>query len=347
MSVQDLVSPVHAPPGRAPLRMHTETLRLDALALDFGGLLENVDVGFTLYGDPRLPLVVVLGGISAGRDIARSPGTLPPGWWQDFVGKGLAVDTRSFSVLGVDFLGGAGASTGPEGPGFPVIGTGDQAGAVAAVLDHLGLGRVHALVGASYGGMAALAFAARFGERLDRLVVISAAHESHPMATALRTLQRRAIRMGLESGRVEEGLAIARGIAMTSYRTAEEFAGRFDPTPCAAAEGFRFPVEEYLEYKGAAFARRFPPWSFLCLSESLDLHRVDPSLIRTPATLIGVDSDTLVPPWQMRSLAKALGGHTRSFGIQSIYGHDAFLKEVGAVTDIIRESLGTGGNHDA
>jgi homoserine O-acetyltransferase len=327
--------------GEGGVLIRSAVLRLDSLALEHGGVLEGVDLGFTLYGEPGLPLVVVLGGISSGRNITGETGE---GWWQDLVGEGRAIDPRTSAVLGMDFLGGTGASTGATGPGFPAISTFDQARAVAAVLDHLGVARAHAIVGSSYGGMVALAFAARFGQRLDRQVVMSAAHESHPMATALRSLQRRAVRLGLETGRMEEGLAIARGIAMTTYRTAEEFADRFDAVPDRTPDGFCFPVEEYLEHHGAEFVRRFSPWSFLCLSESIDVHRVDPARISTPTTLVAVDRDALVPPWQMRTLAERLAGPVRSIEIRSIYGHDAFLKETRAVSDILRTSLGAGGD---
>jgi homoserine O-acetyltransferase/O-succinyltransferase len=343
MSTLDVGSTVPRPCSAPGWRTHCGVLRLDSLALESGGALAGVEIGFTFAGEHGRPVVVALGGISADRMVATPDESSRRGWWQEFVGAGMPVDTRTFSVLGVDFLGGVGTSTGPTGPGFPSLGTADQARAIAAVLDHIGIAGVHTMVGSSYGGMVALAFAASFGDRLDRLLVISAAHESHPMATALRTLQRRTVRLGLESDRVEEGLAIARGIAMTTYRTAEEFAARFEGEATASPRGFRFPVEGYLEHHGAAFVRTFSPWRFLCLSESLDLHRVDPARIRTPATLVAVDSDTLVPPWQMRQLAARLAGPARLVEIRSRYGHDAFLKEVAAVSEIIRETLGAGG----
>lgn len=327
-----------APPARRGV------LTLDRpLPLELGGALDACRIGWALYGDPALPTVVALGGISAGRHVAAHAADPRPGWWQDFVGAGLAVDTRRFSVLGLDFLGGSGASTGAAAPGFPSITTADQAAAAAAVLDHLGIPVAHAVVGSSYGGMVALAFGERFPQRAARLVVISAAHESHPMATALRTLQRRAVRLGIETGRAHEGLAIARGIAMTTYRTAEEFAERFGGAPARTAAGPRFPVEEYLEQRGEAFARAFSPWSFLCLSESIDLHRVDPARITAPTTLVGVDSDTLVPPWQLRALAGSLAGPARLVELRSVFGHDAFLKEVGAISRVVRDALLAGG----
>jgi len=166
------------------------------------------------------------------------------------------------------------------------------------------------------------------------------------MATALRTLQRRAVRLGLSSGHVDEGMTIARGLAMTTYRTAAEFAMRFPVHGEETPEGVRFPVEGYLEHHGAAFSRRFSPWSFLCLSESIDLHNVDPERIRTPTTLVAVESDTLVPAWQMRELAAGMGRHATVTEIPSIYGHDAFLKEVEPLTEIIRATFAQGGDHE-
>src|SRR5687768_6017725 len=105
-----------------------------ASALEWGGHLDRYAIGFRLYGDPDLPLVIALGGISAGRHIVACQGDPRRGWWDGFVGDGLAVDTTRYCVLGIDWLGGSGASTGPgrriddAGPEvpFPAIGTRDQ-----------------------------------------------------------------------------------------------------------------------------------------------------------------------------------------------------------------------------
>lgn len=323
-----------------------DVIRLDRVELELGGTLPNVDVAYTRYGSGALPAVVVLGGISSGRLVAAPTGAGAAGWWQEMVGPGRAIDVRRHTVIGLDFLGGAGGSTGASAPDFPRVTTQDQARLVAAVLNHLGIRRAATVVGSSYGGMVALAFGALFGDRADRLLVISAAHESHPMATALRSLQRRAVRLGLGTDRLHEGMAIARGLAMTTYRTAGEFAERFGGAPEDTPAGPRFPVEAYLEHHGDLFSRRFSPWSFLCLSESIDLHRVDPTRVETPATLVSVDGDTLVPPWQMRALAAGMRPGATLTEIQSDFGHDAFLKEVGAISEIIRTTLAQGGDHE-
>ena len=288
-------------------------------------------ISHRIVGPADAPVIIALGGISAGRNVTRADdGT--PGWWEDFVGPARAIDTDHFRVLGVDWL---------DAPS--PISTEAQADAIAALLDHLGVARLHAFVGSSYGGMVGLAFAARHPSRLGRLVCVSAAHQSHPMATALRALQREAVQLGLATGQADRGMALARGIAMTTYRTVEEFAERFAMEPERGPAGPRFPVEGYLAEHGRRFIERFTPERFLSLSLSLDLHRVDPAAISTSATLVAVAEDTLVPLQQMEELRAGLAGPATLDVIHSRYGHDAFLKEVGPIGLVIRRALGAWG----
>lgn len=287
-----------------------------------------------LTGPPHAPLVVVLGGISAHRHLCQTESNPQPGWWDGIVGPGLAVDTRRQRVLGIDW----------HTDGAPVT-TADQADHLATVLDELGCGAVHAIVGASYGGMVALAFAARYPARLARLVVIAAAHQTHPMATAHRVIQRRIIRLGLAAGLPTEGVALARALGMTTYRTAEEFAARFGPGRDAASGAF--PVEGYLDHGSQRFAATWEPDRYLTLSESLDLHEVDPSAITVPLDLLGFHEDTLVPAWQLEELARKCTAPCRLELVSSIYGHDGFLKEVESVGAFIQHALESEVRHAA
>lgn len=315
------------------------------LPLEHGGILERGRIAYEAYGDPALPVVVVLGGISAGRHLARSDLDSTAGWWEAFVGPGRAVDTRRYRAVGVDFLGGPGASSGPAdiqptGGASVAIGTGDQARGLAKVLDYLGVRCVHAVVGSSYGAMVGLAFAAAYPDRSSALVCISGAHRPHPMATALRSLQRRIVRLGTATGTEEDALSLARGLAMTTYRTALEFESRFDTRPVETEASRRpFPVERYLENQGARFRDFFTAERFLALSESLDLHHVDPAEVTVATTLVAVESDTLVPLWQMEALAEALSPRATLVRLPSLFGHDAFLKEVDALTPIVGDAL--------
>ena len=323
------------------------------LNLSLGGRLPTVELAWRMIGPAGAPVVAVLGGISADRRVCASSGD-EKAWWPGLVGRGLGVDTDRFRVLSFDYLGGSGGSTGPEArtdggavssvSSFPSVTTSDQTALLALLLDHLGIAHLHAFVGASYGGMVALAFAAEHGSRLGRLLVVSAAEEAHPLATAWRSIQRRIVRLGLQNGRGTEGLSLARGLAMTTYRSPAEFAQRFASTPAVTEQGFRFPVEEYLDARGADFAARVLPESFLCLSESIDLQHIDPRDVHVPTTLIAVRQDQLVPVEQMRLLAARMGrgedsGPARLIEIDSIFGHDAFLKEGETLIPLFKQAL--------
>ena len=343
--------PAPAAPTRTEVRARSRGRRavvhLDGpVALEHGGRIDRPRIAYELLGNVEHPLVIVLGGISAGRHVASSDADPAPGWWESIVGSGLAIDTRTHSVVAIDWVGGAGQSStadeciGDLGP--VAVDTRDQARAIAAVLDEIHVHSAECTIGASYGGMVALAFAALYPERAGRVLAISAAHESHPMATALRSLQRQVVRLGLGTEREREAVAIARGIAVTTYRTSEEFASRFGGAPLLEDGHGRFPVEGYLAHQGARFADRFPPLAFLCLSESVDLHRVVPESVRVPTTLVGVEGDPLVPTWQLRELLARLPGQADLHVIESAYGHDAFLKECETISALVAGALTAG-----
>jgi homoserine O-acetyltransferase len=291
---------------------------------------------FEITGPCGAPAIVALGGISANRHVCAGA-SARPGWWEGVAGPRRALDTTRYQIVGVDYLDGGRAA---DGRPARIVTTHDQADAIAAVLDAVGIRRLHAVVGASYGGMVALAFAERYPAHLDRLVVIGAAHESHPMTTALRTIQRRVVELGLETHRAKESLVLARSLAMTTYRSRREFAERFDCRPVSVHERDAvFEVENYLRHHGERFAATWRPERFLALSLSGDLHRVNPAQIRTPAVLVAAEDDAVVPRSQMEELAFALGGPSQLVDLPSRNGHDAFLTEPVAVGRILSHAL--------
>src|SRR5690606_9368002 len=175
--------------------------------------------------------------------------------------------------------------------------------------------------------------------RVDRLVAISGAHRAHPYATAWRSVQRAIVGLGGSASQRRSALSIARQLALLSYRTPDEFARRFD-APAAHRDGVvEFASQPYLQARGADFASRFDATAFLRLSESIDLHRVDPAAIRVPVTLVGNSEDRLVPIADLYALAESLPGRTRLHALRSIFGHDAFLKEHEGIAAILRGAL--------
>ena len=194
-------------------------------------------------------------------------------------------------------------------------------------------------MGASYGGAVALAFAAEHPERTRAALVIGAAHRSHPLATALRVVQRRIVQDAIARGDEREGLALSRVLAMTTYRSQEEFQRRFSGKPSVGPEGPRFPVEDYLDYHGQIFADRFDAMGFLCLSLSMDLHLVDPARVRVPVTLVAMEPDSIAPAWQVRQLHQQLGPGHELIEVPGTCGHDSFLTDVGTFSAVVGRFL--------
>lgn len=310
------------------------------MALHHGGRLRGVRLGWRMAGPANAPVVCALGGISANRrvclsDEPRRPGSSEPrhresergGWWSDVCGPDRPLDTHRLRILSFDYLGGSGETTGPrDSQPFPSVSTYDQAELLLRLLNHLGIKALRAIAGGSYGGMVALAFGERYPERVGRLILLCATDRPHPLATAWRSVQREIVRITLESGRAADGLKLARALAMSTYRSSEELAARFAGAPALESDRFVFPVERYLMARGSDYAARHRPQSFLCLSESIDLHRVDADRIFVPTLAVAVREDQLVPVADVRGMVARLGAG-RYHEISSIYGHDAFLKE--------------------
>jgi homoserine O-acetyltransferase len=152
-------------------------------------------------------------------------------------------------------------------------------------------------------------------------------------------VQRQIVREAIARGDGPSGLKLARALAMATYRSQTEFAMRFSGPPVRDAERFRFPVEGYLFARGDDYVQKYRAESFLALSESIDLHAVDAAQVRTPATLIAVREDQLVPFGDMQALAARLAGPARLVEINSIFGHDAFLKESAVLNPILQNAL--------
>jgi homoserine O-acetyltransferase/O-succinyltransferase len=305
------------------------------------GELPGARIAWRLTGSQGAPLVCAMGGIWSDRRLF-DPGDARRGCWHEVVGPGRPLDANRLRILSFDYIGGSGDSTWPEAGGhFPSISTYDQAEALARVLDHLQVPAVRAIVGGSYGGMVALAFAERFPERVAALCIISAADRPHPMAVAWHSIQRRIVKFAIQCGRPQEGLQLARAVGLSLYRSPEEFAARFPATPRLEGGGYAFPVERYLFADAAESTAVFRAEAFLGLSESLDLHQVDATRIFVPTTAVAAREDQLVPLGDVRALVARMGAaHVRE--ISSIHGHDAYLREPEQLRAIMAVALQAG-----
>jgi homoserine O-acetyltransferase len=334
--------------------------------LDSGAILANARLAWQCVGPADAPLIIALGGISAHRRTCAADGR---GWWEEQCGAGRTFDTQRYRVLGIDWLGGCDESTGPrsyqtnpsrearhslplpraagEGTGrgqeFPVVSTADQARAVLVLLNRLGVRRVHLLAGASYGGNVAQQLAALLGDRLRRLVLLSAAHRPAQFGLALRHIQRSILALGGES---PQALALARELAVLCYRTTEGVEQRFGddggpsrPSLASGALGLLPGVTGWLQHHGEKFSTRFDSAAYRCLGHSLDGHYIDPATIRVPTTVFAVREDLTVPLSLLHDYVARAGGPCELVEISSAHGHDAFLKEAAAVSHLLSSAL--------
>ncbi|HEY2394570.1 MAG TPA: alpha/beta fold hydrolase [Rudaea sp.] len=216
------------------------------------------------------------------------------------------------------------------GQEFPAISTADQARALLVLLNRLGVRRVHLLVGASYGGNVAQQLAALLGDRLRRLVLLSAAHCPAQFGLALRHIQRSILELGGES---PQALALARELAVLCYRSTEGVEQRFRD------DATRGGVTGWLRHHGEKFSTRFDSAAYRCLGRSLDGHCIDPATIRVPTAVFAVREDLTVPLSLLRDYVARAGGLCELVEVSSPHGHDAFLKEVTSVSRVLSAAL--------
>src|SRR5690606_29946759 len=149
--------------------------------------------------------------------------------------------------------------------------------------------------------------------------------------------QRRAVALGALQCDERDGLSLARQLAILSYRTPEEFDGRFGPARVCSGV-VRVEAEDYLDYCAAKYVAATSPTAFLRLPESLDLQAVDPASVRVPVTVVAVAEDRLVPVEDAYALVEQLPSAQLRV-LRSNYGHDAFLKEHAAIGGVLRAVL--------
>lgn len=338
--------------------------------LSGGGTLQPVTLRYALYGElneAQDNALMVCHALSGSARVAD--------WWPELLGPGRPFDTSRYCVIGVNVIGSCYGSTGPlserhpgrndfYGAEFPLVTISDMVRSQVRLLDLLGIARLKAVIGGSIGGMQALSWAVDFPDRIERCIAIGAAPLS-AMALALNHLQRQAIRNDpawLE-GRYSvdqqpvAGLALARAIALCTYKSSELFDRRFARRPDRSGEDphtsldGRYDIAGYLDYQGEIFTPRFDANSYLVLSKAMDTF--DPARtygsesaawrrIRAPLLLVGISSDWLFPPSDVRALAeraRALGVNATYAELESSHGHDGFLADAEALTPIIESHL--------
>lgn len=329
----------------------------EGFPLDNGGQLRPVTIRYAQYGEPnaaRDNVVLVCHALSGSAKVDD--------WWPELFQEGGLLDLEKYCVIGTNILGSCYGSTGPNsidadtgrpyGADFPLVTVSDIVRSQAFLLDSLGIHKLKLVIGGSIGGMQALHWAMDYPERVEHAIAIGTAPLG-AMGLALNHIQRQVIRLDpnwregeyQDAEAPHQGLSLARQLAMLSYKSAELFDHRYgrklnrngeDPWTHRSA---RFDIGGYLDYQGAKFVNRFDANSYLSITRTMDTF--DPvrkygsaeaayRRIKARITLLGISSDWLFPPEDVRRLATTMRAHGAQCDYRELvssHGHDAFLAE--------------------
>ena len=357
---------------------------MGAVDLELGGRLEQVTIAYEVYGTLNAAgdnAVIICHALTGDAHVAgpAGEGQLTPGWWDDVVGPGKAIDTDQWFVVSSNVLGGCQGTTGPAsvapdgkpyGSRFPRVTVRDQVRVQAWLADYLGVQRIALVVGGSMGGMHALEWCAMYGERVDAAWIGASSAFATADQIGTQTTQIKAIMSDpqwhggdyLAHGTSPDaGLGLARRIAHLTYRTESELAIRFardhndGEDPLATSEldsaygrDHRFAVQSYLDHHADKLVGRFDAGSYVVLTDSMNTHDVGRdrggvaaalSRVEVPMIVSGIDSDRLYPLRLQQQIVDSVPTAAPLRVIESPYGHDAFLLESEAVGNHIRQAV--------
>lgn len=275
---------------------HHDWRSLEPLLLDWGGLLPQFNIAYETWGklnQQKSNAILLHTGLSASSHAHSTRVNPKPGWWEKFIGSGAPLDTDKYFIICTNVVGGCYGSTGPSSidpadgqryaTRFPILTMEDMVRAQFRLIDAFGIGRLHASVGASMGGMQSLAAGVLFPDRVGRVASISGCARSHPYSIAMRHTQRQVLMMdpnwsrGYYYGSIppHAGMKLAREIATVTYRSGPEWEQRFgrrradSRRPPALCPDFL--IETYLDHAGEKFCLEYDANSLLYVSKAMDL----------------------------------------------------------------------------
>ena len=277
------------------------------LMLEGGQKLGPVTVTYETYGrltPAKDNAIFVCHALTGDAHVAgwHSAESRKPGWWDELVGPGKALDTTQYFVICANVLGGCQGTTGPStrdpatgqpyGLRFPFITVGDMVEVHTGLVRHLGIEKLLSVVGGSLGGMQVLDWVARHPEMIHSAICLAAAAKLTAQGIAFNAVGRRAITAdpqflhgdyyGEDPSKYGEvgprfGLALARMIAHITYLSEESIERKFgrdlqhsDHLEYDLAKETEFKIENYLHYQGKRFVERFDANSYLYLTRAMD-----------------------------------------------------------------------------
>lgn len=322
------------------------------LPLECGGALPGVQITYHTYGTLSAThdnVVWVCHALTANSDAVD--------WWPGLVGQGHYFDPADWFIVCANVLGSCYGTTGPATPlpphnrplyqAFPRLTVRDLVAAHEQLRQHLGLTKIHTVIGGSLGGQQAVEWAVQQPELFEHLVLLATNARHSPWGIAFNEAQRLAIQAdctyeggGADGG--QAGLRAARAVALLSYRSYDAY-GRTQAEPADDALPAFYRASSYQQYQGDKLVARFNAYSYVTLSQIMDSHHVgrgrggiEAALARVQARtlVLGITSDVLFPVSEQQELARLIPGAMYA-EMDSPYGHDGFLIETAQITHFL------------
>lgn len=338
-------------------------------------IIPALEIGYEDWGDPGNPAILVCNALSQNTHATdlQHPNDVKKSWWSTMVGPGRPIDTDRYYVVCVAMLGGCGGTSGPAsinpdtgGPyrlRFPVVCVDDMVHSQRILLEHLGVTRLHGVIGGSMGGYQALAWAILYPDFVESSIVVAAGGYSNQWQIMTNRAQIDAIQLDAKykGGRYAEGeepmagMAIAREIGFCTFISPTMMEKKFAKYHNSPREPFTdadfhmqrlHDGENYLRHQAWPFGKDFDANSMLYLLQTwnhFDLAVQHGSLakamepVRSKIMVIAASGDNLFPPYLSEDVVKALQVNNKRVRYELIeddYGHDFFL-----IPSIIEEKI--------
>jgi homoserine O-acetyltransferase len=378
--------------GKVSTRLFQFRDSKNPLRLRVGPVLDRFTLAYEMYGRmnaDKSNVILVFHAMTGSQHAAGINRDVPgldgrwteevhEGWWDGFVGPGKALDTRGFCVLCVNYLGGCYGSTGPAsinpatgrpwGPTFPVLRMSDIVDSQIRLLDHLGVNRLQAVMGASIGGFLCLLTATRYPDRVKTVVPIGTGVETTIYQRILNFEQITAIEAdpNFKGGDYYDGppphigLALARRIAHKTFVSLDTLRARargevVSHKPPYGWYEMNHPVESYMLHQGDKFVRRFDANTYLRIVDAWqwfdlvgeaganDFQDLFERCRNQEFLVFSIDSDLSFHPQEQAKLVQLLKkAHVPAMWItvHSEKGHDSFLLEPRLYSPHLTQALG-------
>ncbi len=334
--------------------LHTYTYTKQ-FTLENGKKLSGLEIAYQTYGKLNAEkdnVIWACHALTANSDVLD--------WWKGLFGNNALFNPEEHFIVCANVLGSNYGTTNPLSINpatgypyylaFPEFTIRDFVKAHQLLASHLNIGNIKVLIGGSLGGQQSLEWAVEEGNRIENLILVATNAVHSPWGIAFNESQRLAISTdrtfyAQQPNGGLKGLKVARSIALLSYRTYDAYASTQLESVNDKTTGFR--AASYQNYQGEKLCKRFNAYSYWYLSKAMDSHNVGRGRksvtdvlagIKSNTLVIGIENDVLFPVSEQKFISDHING-AEFHVVKSAYGHDGFLIETDALTNVIGNFL--------